>query len=86
MTTPQIPHSCAALLLTPECEASGCTVSGDQYTMVRCHDCGGWFCPDHIDAEAGVALVHPAPRVLRGLAYYEGLCLTCRQGRSGMYS
>ncbi len=35
-------------LLTPECDAPGCSVAGDQYTMIRCRGCGAWFCPDHI--------------------------------------
>ena len=69
------------MLLTPECEATGCNVAGDQYTMVRCGECGGWFCIDHIDAKEGATLVYPAPRVLLGLAYYQGICLACRQGR-----
>ena len=81
MTTPQVPHSSAAILLTPECEAPGCHAAGDQYTMVRCRGCGGWFCTDHIDAQEGVTLVHPVPRVLKDLAYYQGICLACRQGR-----
>ena len=81
MTTPQEPHAPAATLITPECEALGCSVAGDQYTMVRCHACGGWFCSEHIAAQEGVTLVPLAPRVLRGLAYYEGTCLACRQGR-----
>jgi hypothetical protein len=78
MTTPQVPHSPAAILLTPECEASGCHVAGDQYTMIRCRGCGGWFCNDHIDAQEGVTLIHLAPQVLRGLAYYQGICQACR--------
>ncbi len=32
-------------LLTPECDAPGCSVAGDQYTMIRCRGCGAWFCP-----------------------------------------
>ena len=81
MTTPQVPHASTAILLTPEREAPGCHVAGDQYTMVRCRGCGGWFCTDHIDAQESVTLVHPAPRVLRGLAYYQGICTVCRRGR-----
>ena len=81
MTTPQLPYSSSPMLITPECEASGCYVAGDQYTMVRCRDCGGWFCTDHIAAQEGVTLIHPVSRVIRGLAYYQGICLTCRQGR-----
>jgi hypothetical protein len=81
MTTPQVPHSPAAILLTPECEAPGCYVAGDQYTMVRCRACAGWFCTDHIDAQEGVTLVRPVPRVLKDLAYYEGICLACRHER-----
>ena len=60
MTTPQLPHAPAATLITPECEAPGCSVAGDQYTMVRCHACGGWFCSEHIAAQEGVTLV-PLP-------------------------
>lgn len=51
-------HSSAATLITPECEAPGCSVDGDQYT-----------------------LVHPAPRTLAGLAYYQGICVPCQQAR-----
>jgi len=69
------------MLLTPECEASGCHVAGDQYTMVRCGECGGWFCTYHIDAQEGVTLIHPAPRVLKSTAYYQSICLACRQGQ-----
>jgi hypothetical protein len=81
MTLPQSVHLSAATLITPECEAAGCSVSGDQYTMVRCRGCGAWFCSEHIAAQEGVTLVHPAPRVLRHLAYYQGICLTCEQAR-----
>ena len=82
MATPQVPQSSATILLTPECEAPGCHVAGDQFTMVRCRDCARWFCPQHVDAQVGVTLVRLGPRVLRGLGYYEGICLACRQGRS----
>ena len=81
MVLPQSHHASAATLITPECEAPGCSVSGDQYTMVRCRGCGAWFCSEHIAAEEGVTLVRPARRVLRNLAYYEGICLACQQER-----
>ena len=77
MTTPQLPHLPAAMLLTPECGAPGCHVAGDQFTMVRCRGCGGWFCTDHI-AQEDVTLIYLAPRVLKDLAYYQGMCQTCR--------
>lgn len=66
-------------LITPDCNAHGCGVAGDQYTMVRCRDCGAWFCGDHIAAEEGVTLERPAGRALSGLAYYQGTCVACRQ-------
>jgi hypothetical protein len=69
----------APLLITPECEAPGCSVTGDQYTMVRCHRCGAWFCPEHIDAEEGVTLVRPPSSALSSLSYYRGICARCRQ-------
>jgi hypothetical protein len=68
----------APTVITPECHARGCSVSGDQYTMVRCRRCDAWFCPDHIDPAEGVRLVthHRAPLV--GLTVYIGICRTCR--------
>jgi hypothetical protein len=80
MVLPQPLHSSVATLITPECEAHGCGVSGDQYTMIRCRECSAWFCSEHIAADAGVTLIRPAPRVL-GLAYYQGICLACQQER-----
>ncbi|MGO8948030.1 MAG: hypothetical protein ACLQUY_10285 [Ktedonobacterales bacterium] len=35
MTLPQSLRSPTATLITPECEALGCRVAGDQYTLVR---------------------------------------------------
>jgi hypothetical protein len=81
MTLPQSIHSSAATLITPECEAPGCSVGGDQYTMVHCRGCGAWFCSEHIAAQEGVTLVRPAPRALSGLAYYQGICVPCQQAR-----
>jgi len=78
MTTPQLPRLPAAMLFTPECETSGCHVAGDKYTMVRCRGCGGWFCADHIDARESVTLIYLAPRALKDLANYQGVCQTCR--------
>jgi hypothetical protein len=80
MVLPQPQHAPAATLITPECEAPGCRVSGDQYTMIRCRACSAWFCSEHIAAEAGVMLVRPAPRIL-SLSYYEGMCLACQKER-----
>jgi hypothetical protein len=80
MVLPQPPQSHEVTLITPECEAPGCSVSGDQYTMIRCRKCSAWFCSEHIDADAGVTLVRPAPRILT-LAYYEGICSVCKQER-----
>jgi hypothetical protein len=71
----------APTLITPECDAPGCDVAGDQYTMVRCRGCGAWFCPEHIAGEEGVTLVHPIGRALSGLAYYQGSCVPCQQAR-----
>jgi len=72
-------------LLTPECDAPGCSVAGDQYTMIRCRSCGAWFCPDHIAAAEGVTLVRPPDPAPRGLAYYQGRCVTCQQARQVMH-
>ena len=91
MTTPHVPHVAhvphgpTALRLTPECAAAGCSVAGDQDTLVRCHD-GGWWWRDHIAAQEGVRLVPGATRVLRGLASDEGMCLACQQGRPHAFS
>jgi hypothetical protein len=74
-------HWPAPTLITPECDAPGCDVAGDQYTMVRCRRCGAWFCPEHIAADQGVTLVRSARRALSGLAYYQGLCVPCQQAR-----
>ena len=79
MTLPQPSQQTVPILLTPECEAPGCHVAGDQYTMVRCEACGSWFCPNHIVKEEGVKLVHTSPRILRGLAFYQGICSACRR-------
>src|SRR5258708_17354255 len=68
-------------LLTPECDAPGCGVAGDQYTMVRCGGCGAWFCPDHIAAAEGVTLVCPPDPAPAGLASYQGPPLSCPQAR-----
>jgi len=72
-------------LLTPECDAPGCSVAGDQYTMVHCRSCGAWFCPDHIAAAEGVTLMCPPDPALRGLAYYQGRCVSCQQARQRTY-
>jgi hypothetical protein len=74
-------HGPAPTLITPECDAPGCDVAGDQYTMVRCRGCGAWFCPEHIDAAEGVTLVRPRSQALTGLAYYEGICIPCQPAR-----
>jgi hypothetical protein len=67
-------------LITPECGAPGCHISGDQYEMVRCRGCGKWFCAGHIAPQGSVALVCLAPAAQESLAYYEGVCPTCLQG------
>ena len=74
-------HCPAPTLITPECGAPSCDVTGDQYTMVRCRECGAWFCPEHIASEEGVTLVRPRGRALSGLAYYQGICVSCQQAR-----
>jgi hypothetical protein len=81
MVLPESFHATAATLITPECEAPGCSVSGDRYTMVRCRGCSAWFCSEHIAAEEGVTLIRPAPRVLQSLAYYQGICRACQVQR-----
>src|SRR5262245_47967220 len=73
------PPAPTPMVITPECGAPGCSVTGDQYTMVRCRLCDHWFCPDHIDAEEGVTLARPVRPALRGLAYYQGLCVLCQR-------
>jgi hypothetical protein len=79
--SPSGEHWPAPTLITPECDAPGCGVAGDQYTMVRCRGCGAWFCPEHIAGEEGVTLVRPRGRALSGLAYYQGICVPCLQAR-----
>lgn len=74
-------HGPGPTLITPECDAPGCGVAGDQYTMIRCRGCGAWFCPEHVAAEEGVTLVRPASRALSGLAFYQGICVPCQQAR-----
>jgi hypothetical protein len=69
------------MLITPECGAPGCSVVGDQYTMVRSRGCDHWFCPDHLAADEGATLVRLDRPALRGLAYYQGSCVPCRQAR-----
>jgi hypothetical protein len=73
-------HTGASItLLTPECEAPGCHIAGDQFTMVRCCRCKSWFCPDHIAAEEGITLERSDPRALVAFTYYQGLCVPCQQ-------
>ncbi|MEO7001266.1 MAG: hypothetical protein ABI068_05665 [Ktedonobacterales bacterium] len=67
------------LLMTPECGAQGCSVEGDQYSMVRCHVCSSWFCPEHISADEPVQVVRATTRLAAGLSYYSGICASCRQ-------
>jgi hypothetical protein len=78
-------HLPAPLLITPECGVPGCSVVGDQYTMVRCRRCGAWFCQDHIDAAAGARLVRLGSSALRDLTYYEGLCVACHQAHKPVH-
>jgi hypothetical protein len=47
--------------------------------MVRCRRCTQWFCPQHIDPEAGVRLRRFAIS-LDDLLYYEGVCAPCGRG------
>ncbi len=71
----------APMMITPECHADGCHNDGDQYTMVKCRSCGHWFCAEHFrseDEDRSVALVASG---LRGLAYYQGYCASCREER-----
>jgi hypothetical protein len=75
----------AHLLITPECNAPGRSVAGDQYTMVHCRACGAWFCPEYIDAAAGARLVRLGSSALRDLAYYEGICVLCHQAREPVH-
>jgi hypothetical protein len=81
MAIPLSRHLPASTLITPECDAPGCGVAGDQYTMIHCRVCGEWFCPEHIAADEGVTLVRPTSRPLSGLAYYQGSCVPCQQAR-----
>jgi len=74
-------HWPTPMLITPECDAPGRDVAGDQYTMVRCRGAGAWFYPERIAAEEGVTLVRSARRALSGLASYQGLCAPCQQAR-----
>jgi hypothetical protein len=78
-------HQPTPLLITPECDAPGCSVAGDQYTMVRCRSCGAWFCPEHIDAAAGARLVRLGKSAPSGLAYYQGICLACHQAHEPVH-
>jgi hypothetical protein len=72
-------------LVTPECAAPGCRVTGDQFTMVRCRGCGKWFCPVHVDTAAPARLIRLRAS-LGGIAYYEGLCASCgRDGRAAAH-
>lgn len=74
-------HGPTPTLITPACDARGCGVAGDQYTMVRCHRCGAWFCPEHIAAEEGVTVIRPVRHARGSLAYYQGICVACQQMR-----
>lgn len=45
----------APKLIAPECSAPGCHRTGDQVLMIKCHDCGHWFCEEHIEPLAADA-------------------------------
>lgn len=77
LTTPPTTHG--PLLLTPPCGAQGCATEGDQYSMVRCHVCSGWFCAEHIADDEPVRVVRVDVRLAPGLFYYAGVCAGCRQ-------
>jgi hypothetical protein len=69
------------LLILPGCHARGCEAAGDQYSMVLCRKCHEWFCAEHIDTHVGVELRSADSPRLRGLSYYQGLCLHCRKAK-----
>jgi hypothetical protein len=71
-------------LITPECAMPGCSEDGDQFTMVRCRACGAWYCPDHIQQDAGVRMLPlQSAQVAKSgsLSHYVGLCVRCHQAQ-----
>jgi len=74
-------HGPAPTLISPECDSPGCSMAGDQYTMVRCRTCGAWFCPRHVASAEAVTLVRTVALELGGLSYYQGSCVPCQQAR-----
>jgi hypothetical protein len=70
------------LLITPECGSSGCSITGDQYTMVHCRACGHWFCADHTAPEDPVELKRAGDVQGAHVAYYQGLCHACHEARA----
>jgi hypothetical protein len=71
-------------LISPECAMLGCTAEGDQYMMVRCRACGGWFCQDHIQVDEGVRVQTVHLSRVGNLAYYAGICVRCSHARQEM--
>lgn len=69
----------ATTLIIPRCQAHGCSVAGDQYTMVRCRKCDGWYCSDHIAIHETVRLITVAAGPAKGLSYYVGICARCQR-------
>ena len=70
------------LLITPECGSSGCSATGDQYTMVRCRACGHWYCAEHTALEVRVELTRSGDAQGASVAYYLGLCRACYDARA----
>jgi hypothetical protein len=70
------------ILITPECGSHGCSITGDQYTMVRCRACGHWFCAEHTALEESVDLKRSGDAQGTTVAYYLGLCQACYAARA----
>lgn len=70
------------VLITPECGSRGCSITGDQYTMVRCGGCNRWFCAEHTAAEDGIEIKHAHNAHTGDIAYYQGLCQSCHDARA----
>lgn len=72
----------APLLITPECGTQGCSVTGDQYTMVRCRGCNRWYCADHTATEDLVEVKHTHDANTGDITFYQGLCRSCHDARA----
>ena len=67
------------VVIAPECHEPGCHHAGDQFTMVKCRSCDHWFCAEHLGTQDTIRRSSIMETGVKGLAYYLGLCASCRE-------